>query len=210
MFKEKIAQFPAEEAPRMRQDLTRLNFGWWGYWAPGTQPDMIEYGTSRAAAWDCPATITSTLEKYDAHPRTPDNLEVMRRWEEVRASGWLTPEQKEMLRDLSQEHILLINENREFELLPYRQISACEGVRSFLFERAGKTCVVYWHESGEGTLSLPLAPEHCAVKKELWQDAEALSVENGCILLPVSSRSYLICELHADEVERAFAQARLL
>lgn len=46
VFKAKIAQFPAEEAPRMRQDFTRLNFGWWAY-REDTQPDMYEYGTSR-------------------------------------------------------------------------------------------------------------------------------------------------------------------
>ena len=45
----------------MRQDFTRLNFGWWGFWAPegredgGTQADLIEYGTSRAAAAAAPS-----------------------------------------------------------------------------------------------------------------------------------------------------------
>lgn len=34
IFKEKIDQFHAKEATRMRQDFTRLNFGWRGYWPP--------------------------------------------------------------------------------------------------------------------------------------------------------------------------------
>ncbi|MDO4740627.1 MAG: hypothetical protein Q4A66_08180 [Eubacteriales bacterium] len=209
VFKEKIAQFPAEEAPRMRQDFTRLNFGWWGYWAPGTQPDMLEYGTSRAAAWDCPVTITTTLERYRAHPRTPDNLEVMRRWEEARMTGWLSPEQKEALKDLEQEHILLINEDREFELLPYRQISACDGVRAFLFTRAGKTAVVFWHESGEGTLRLPLAAE-AELREELYAQPLPLLRENGALLLPVSGRRYLLCDAPCEKVEAAFASSALL
>lgn len=209
VFKEKIAKFPAEEAPRMRQDFTRLNFGWWGYWAPGTQPDMLEYGTSRAAAWDCPVTITTTLDRYRAHPRTPDNLEVMRRWEEVRRTNWLSAEQKEMLKDLSQEHILLINEQGEFELLPYRQIKTCEGVRAFLFERNGQSCVVYWHESGEGTLKLP-GRDIAAIQCELGGEDLPIQTKEDAALIPVSARKYAFFRCGAKDAEAAFEQAELV
>ena len=60
----------------------------------GTQPDMLEYVTSRAAAWDCPVSLVGRLDVLQAHPRTADNLEVLRRWEEVRVHGWLTQQQK--------------------------------------------------------------------------------------------------------------------
>ncbi|MBQ3222242.1 MAG: hypothetical protein IJB41_01370 [Clostridia bacterium] len=209
VFKEKIAQFPAEEAPRMRQDFTRLNFGWWGYWAPGTQPDMIEYGTSRAAAWDCPVTITTTLEKYRAHPRTPDNLEVMRRWEDVRAKDWLTPEQKEMLKNLEQEHILLINEEKEYELLPYAQAQTCEHVRAFVFERGGNACAVYWHESGEGMLRIELEG-NVWLKDELYGEELPVQADGGAILLPISSRRYLICSCSKEQLADALAKAELI
>ena len=66
-------------------------------------------------------------------------MEVLRRWEEVRARHWLTDEQKEMLKDLKQEHILLVNEKNEFELVPYDQImNVADGsreVRAFTFKR---------------------------------------------------------------------------
>ena len=38
----------------MQDDFTRINFGWWRF-NNETQSDIFEYGTSRAAAWDCPA-----------------------------------------------------------------------------------------------------------------------------------------------------------
>lgn len=104
VLKEETRKWPAEEASRMRHDFTRINFGWLGYWAPGeatigTQPDMLEYVTSIAAAWDCPPiSIHSNLEAFAAHLRTEDNLEVIRRWEEVRAGHWLTEEQKNSYR----------------------------------------------------------------------------------------------------------------
>jgi len=85
VLKESIRLHPAAEAPRMKQNFTHINFGWLGYWVPdrntvGTQPDMLEYATSRAAAWDCPISIHTDLKKFEDHPRTADNFEVMRRW----------------------------------------------------------------------------------------------------------------------------------
>ena len=216
VFKKMIAKFPAEEAPRMREDFTRLNFGWWGYWVPGdnpetepgTQPDMLEYGTSRAAAWDCPVTVMTSIEKYNAHPRTADNLEVMRRWEEVRQSGWLTEGQKIELRKTEQEHILLINEQKEFELAPYRQITGDEpGVRAFVFERGGENWVVYWHTSGDGVMEIPLPADQIEVKDELWAEAIAIEGDGSVAKLPVGGRRYIRTKLSMDAVEKAFAKA---
>ena len=165
-IKESVRKFPSEEAPRMRDNFSHINFGWLGYWLPdsttvGTQPDMLEFVTSRAAAWDCPISIQSNLELFAAHPRTPDNMEVFRRWEEVRARHWLTEEQKEMLKDIKQEHILLINEKNELELVPYDQIvnvaNGSREVRAFTFMRNNDLYAVYWHISGNKELELPIS-----------------------------------------------------
>jgi len=80
IFKEMIRVHPADEAVRMRQDFTRLNFGWWGVYVEedgGVQPDHWEYGTALAAAFDCPATFSARLENMAVHPRTDDLLEVL-------------------------------------------------------------------------------------------------------------------------------------
>ncbi len=171
IFKEMIVKFPQAEAPIMRKDFTRVDFGWWGLCLPGqevtlknvkphrsvktigTQPDMWEFGTSRAAAWDSPATITIDLESARRHPRLDDLMEVMRRWEDVRAKKWLTPEQKEMLNDPVREHHLYLNEAGGYELVEWKQIPVgggrlVPGLRAFLFERGGKRVVAYWHTSG--------------------------------------------------------------
>ncbi len=178
LIKESVRQFPAEEAPRMRDNFTHINFGWLGYWLPdsntvGTQPDMLEYVTSRAAAWDCPISIQANLALFAAHPRTPDNMEVIRRWEQVRASHWLTTAQTEMLRDLNQEHILLLNEKNELELHPYNQIMTVAGgsreVRAFSFKRNGDQYVVYWHISGDKKLELPVKPSDITLLERNWE-----------------------------------------
>lgn len=218
LFKAMIDRFPAEEAPRMREDFTRLNFGWWGYWVPGespetepgTQPDMIEYGCCRSVAWDCPATVITSLEKYKAHPRTKDNLEVMKRWEDVRESGWLTETQKAELRNSKDEHILLINEEKAFELVPCRQITDDKpGLRAFIFERQGARWVVYWHTFGEGQLTLPVSGADIEVREALYEEPLTLETAQEECVLPIGGRRYLKTSLSCEDITRAFENARL-
>ncbi len=214
IFKDKIREFPAEEAPRMRRDFTRLNFGWWGYWALRTQPDMFEFGTSRAAAWDCPVTMMENVDAFKSHPRTDDILEVMRRWEDVRAKKWLTEEQKLMLRNLDQEHILLINENKDYELVPYDQITGAAGgnkdVLAFLFERKGECTVVFWHATGSGSLELPLDGKAVSLQKELGGKSVPFSSGSGTVTVPIGGRCYLRSSLPKEKLIEAFEKAKLL
>ena len=170
IFKAMIVKHPQAEAPVMRQDMTRVDFGWWRFSAPGlktwdrtkvpyvqyktigSQLDMIEFGTSRAAAWDCPVTLK--LERYyPSHiPRFDDIMETMRRWEDVRAKNWLTSAQKEALKSSTQEHHLYLNGNGEYELHEIEMLptpAKAPKLRGFMFERGGRRVVAYWHTSGQ-------------------------------------------------------------
>ena len=220
VLKESIRKYPAKEAEHMKDDFTIVNFGWLGYFVPdentiGTQPDMLEYVTSRAAAWDCPVAIHGVLESFKSHARTPDNLEVLRRWEEVRAQNWLTKKQKDMLQDLNQEHILLINEEKEFELLPYNQINdvanGSREVRAFIFERKDDLYVVYWHISGDKKLKLNLPKESVTLLDESTWDEIPVDVDkSNHIVVPVSNRLFLKTnKLTKKELISAFRNAQI-
>ena len=200
ILKEEIKRWPAQQAKRMKQDFSRVNFGWLGYFVPndksiGTQPDMIEFVTSLAAGWDCPVSLNSNLNGFKAHARTSDNLEVYRRWEEVRAKNWLTDKQKKMLQNVEQEHILLENEEKEFELIPYDQITDIakgnNDVRAFIFERRGKWYVVYWHISGSKKLELQLDKSNVKLYEVLDREEEFTNIGSNIISIPVSDRRYL-------------------
>jgi hypothetical protein len=221
LLKESIRKFPAEEAPRMRNNFTSINFGWLGYWVPddktvGTQPDMLEYVTSRAAAWDCPVSLHSYLDRFDAHPRTPDNFEVLRRWEEVRSKHWLTGEQKQMLRNLAQEHILLLNEKKEFELVPYDQImNVAQGsreIRAFTFKRNGDMYVVYWHISGNKRIELPINSKSITLLESIGNEIPVQSDQSGNnSILPAGSRRYLkTSKLTKEELITVFQNAKII
>ena len=214
IFKEKIVEYPFEEAPRMAQDFTRLNFGWWLYYNE-MMPDMYEYADALAFSWDCPATIRlSDLKAVKANPRTKDNFEVMRRWEEARVKKFITHEQKMALRNTEQEHILLINEEGEYELTPYDCIKGAGGenapMSAYVFTRRNKNYVVLWHTKGEGKLSLPLPTSDLCYEDELGGNKLPLDEVDGKTVLAVNDRHYLSTTLDRDTVIEAFKNARLM
>jgi hypothetical protein len=207
VFKKMIVKFPFREAEMMQADYTRVNFGWWAL-RNDAQPDLFEFGMSRAAAWNCPTTISD--KGFKENPRLDDIWEVVRRWEDVRTSGWLTEEQKMQLRDPKQEHILLINEKGKYELLPYEQIECgCEEVSAFIFSRAGKAYVVCWHKSGSGKLQLAIdAP--VLYEEELGKACSALVVKDGNVVIDVENRRYLSAAIPLDDMKNVFKKAKLI
>jgi hypothetical protein len=213
VFKQKLVEFPFEEAPRMAQDFTALNFGWWSY-HHSMMPDMYEYGNALAFAWDCPTTVMiNDLSVIDSHPRTKDNLEVMRRWEEARVKQLFSNEQKLALRNHEQEHILLINEQGEYELTPYDRIENAAGgnrdLTAYVLCRREKTYVVLFHNTGEGTLTLPLPAEQLLYEAELGGEQLPLTATDSGTELTVNNRHYLSTALDRDTVVRAIQAAKI-
>ncbi len=201
----------------MRSNFTRLNFGWWQLYLPdadgmrgkagfGTQPDMWEFGTSRAAAWDCPTTINFHVGEAAKHPRLGDLLEVIRRWEDVRARNWLTAAQKEMLKSQTQEHHLLVNGKGEYELVPIREIRDVVGgrVSAFLFSRNGRRVVTMWHNTGKGRISFPSGFAF-TLRKE--PDGEPLEAKDGAF--DISGRVYIDTDAADDAVIKALPEVSL-
>lgn len=210
VFKEMIGKHPIPEAIEMQKDFTRVNFGWWQFWGVGTQADQFEYSSAKAAAWDCPATMISDRKFFGENPRLYDILEVLRRWEVARTTGFFTEAQKEQLKDLEREHILLINERKEFELQPYFAVDlpADSPITAYWFTRGEETWAVYWHKTGEGQLRLPAKTEDIQLFEELWQPP--IPLDNGFAILPADKRRYVKTTLSAEELIFDFQNAELL
>ena len=186
-FKKLILEFPFAEAKRMREDFTRVNFGWWNYYVE-TEPDIYEFGTSRAASFDCPGTIFLDMDAMEKNPRTKDNLEVIRRWEEYRPM--LTEEQKQMLRSSTQEHTL-IKLGYGYALLPYDRISAPEGITAYVFEYGERAYCTLWHKTGKGTLSIPTCKDDISYTDEFVGAPLPIRTEGENCLIEVSDKAYL-------------------
>lgn len=83
VFKEKILEFPYAEAPRMADNMTRLDFGWWNI-KPETTPEMWNFADSLAAEWHCPVTIQFSFQALESNPHADELLAVLKKWEEYR------------------------------------------------------------------------------------------------------------------------------
>ena len=210
IFKAMIDKFPAPEAEMMAKDFTRVNFGWWQADAD-TQPDTFEYGNSRAMAWNSPITLVGTLPQFNANPRIDDVFEVLRRWEDVRAKNWLTPEQRELLKQPGQEYTLLINEQGDYELVPYFPLPDAAGenpsVRVYTFSRRGKNYAVCWSPTGKATLNLPLNSTDLLYEKELGGLRLPMEEAANGVFLPIEGRAYLSTALPLEQLTAALRAA---
>ncbi len=217
VIKEATRKHPLAESMHISNDFTSIDYGWIGYVSPGEetigiQPDMLEFITSRAAGWNSIISMLGNLDHLRKHPRTADNLEVIRRWEEARVRGILSEEQKLALQDPYQEHILLENEGGGFELHPYQQIEDIAGgstdIRAFIFDRNNEPWVVYWHISGEGSMKLPVDIEKINLFEELGKEIPVTTIDEHTIL-PVDHRRYIQFSMTKEEVLALFAHASL-
>jgi len=206
-YKRCIVRFPFEEARMLKDSFTRVNFGWWGL-RKDTRPDIFEFGTSRAAAWDCPATVLIYLKIIQNHPRRDDICEVLRRWEDVRAKGLLSAEDKARLKDTKREHIMLINEKGDYELCEYEEIALGTGdVSAFYFERSGESYVVTWCNTGSGEMTVPWRYAAPAYTEELGGREVAYTMKNGKLTLPVAGRRYIKACVCREEMIASFKAA---
>ena len=223
IFKANLRAYPFKQAPITRQDMTRVDFGWWSFSLPrsdgkggwtslGTQADLWEYGVSVATAWDCAASIAMQLSALKAHPRTDDILGMMKRWADLRRSGRFREEWRDELKDHSREHHLLIDAKGEYDLVRYEQIRAGDSaypVRAFFFEKDGASWVVFWNCTGNGKMWLPLAPEKVALFDEFAGKPVAVGAAEGGCVVPAGARLYMKSQLSRAELEAAFAAARM-
>jgi len=206
-FKQKIIDHPFREAAHMADDFTRVNFGWWLI-DRHTRSDIIEFGTSKAAAWDCPGGVAVILEFFRKHPRIDDILEVIRRWEDVRENGFLTPERKAKLKDTGTEFTLLINESEEYELVPYYEVKcAAENVYAFTFERNGSSCAVIWNNVADSSLEISIQGEF-TFTNEIGGESIAVETNENGVILPISSKRYITCNMPMDGFRAAIADAK--
>jgi len=217
-IKQTTDKYMVGEAKFISDDFTSLNFGWNDYVAPnektiGMQSDMYEYICSRAAGYSCPIALIARFDAIKAHPRTPDNFEVMHRWEDAKLQNYFTDEQKEELKDTEQEHILLVNENGEFELQPYRQISGIpidsSVIRAFAFARHGKSYIVYWHTYGQAEIELNVQPGQVKLFKDLGREVPVKELEDK-VILPVAGRHYLEFNLPQKDAIKTFRSYKII
>lgn len=200
-------------AEQTAKDFTSVNFGWVNYLASndstiGMQPDMYEYICSKAAAWDSPISLVGNLKELQNHSRTEDNLKVIRMWEEAKLQGVLTEEQKESLKNPEQEYFLMKDRKGGYQIYPYRQITDDDEkpIRAFVFQKSGKTCIIYWHTSDVGQLTIDIEKSKLFLMDESGRRMHIRSVR-GKSILPAAGRLILEMDLPQEEAIKLFRKS---
>ena len=206
-FKQCIELHPAAEAVRMKQDFTRLNFGWWMF-REDTQADIFEFGTSRAAAFDCPGTMMENIGLFKKNKRTNDILEVLRRWEYARKNSILTAEDKERLK--SGEHTLIIDEKGEYRLCECFNIRDDEQVTAFYFNMGGENFVSIWHKTDKASLSINANREDITYFDDFGKPEIDLKAEGNNVLLPIENKRYIKFNFGKAEIESIIKGATVI
>ncbi len=227
LLKEFLTKWQVRQAPLIAQDMSRCDFGWWSLHKPGeclwwmgapetigTQPDMWEFGEALSVSWGCPPSC-SGLADWREHPNGADVLEVVRRWEDVRARGLLTPAQVEKFRHLRIGHevTLLVGADggyvfRDIEPLTVGDDAEGRYLRAFVFEEKGKAVVQFWcADKFERGLLLPAdAPSFVWRDEYAGRELKAERRPEG-LLLRATRRQYLFFDADVAAVRRLFARA---
>ena len=148
------------------------------------------------------------------NPRAADIFETFRRWELARATGFITPEIKEELKKTDVEHTLLINESGNLELTYWEEVrselDANGTVSLFVFERAGKSYAVCWHNYGSGMLKIPNIDGSVSYVEVLGGEEISLMSDGDCLIVPVDGKRYLITDLSIDRLKSALVKSYLI
>lgn len=204
-LKPMIAKYPLKQAPHTAKDFTRLNFGWWDYFADN-QPDSFEYGTSHAAAWNCPIIMKGNLPNIAQNARKKDVLETIKLWETARSTHFLSEEHKIAIRDENKEFHLFQTKSG-LALREYHEVQTTPQLRAFVFAHDGEAAAVIWHRTGNGELQIPLGEN--AYDYRDGYDGTLLNkkaVATGTVIV-LENRCYLRTKLSTEQLTEALEQA---
>jgi hypothetical protein len=201
----------------MQNSLMPSELGWFGIWpknaySDGLQLDEFEYLMVKSLAYDQPISLQTSFSRMEAHPLTPQILEMARTYEEMRLRGPALDEvTRAKLRQLGKDFVLVRSEGvREF--IGVREVpeAACSGdrVRAFVGTLGSTAVATLWHIARGGTLELDVEPARAVavsfagdpIPLEPAADGVAVSVNGGRTTL-------LVQGMTADELGRRLAAA---
>ncbi|MFH1921535.1 MAG: hypothetical protein ABIP48_16850 [Planctomycetota bacterium] len=202
-------------------DMTPAELGWFGIGPKsgnydGLQFDEIEYLMTKSLAYNAPISLQTSFSRMEAHPLTPDILEIVRRYEEVRLAGKVPEATLVRLKEQGKDFVMLPEalakgaEGTEFvEVEELAEVAGTHDVRSFVGPWGEGAVATVWHYLGkEGKLILDTAGVQAYdVKGEEVQ----VRKEDGKAAVPLDNRRLLLrfAGLSPDAVRELLTNATL-
>lgn len=152
---------------KCEDEMTPGELGWFGIGPKkgdyeGLQFDEIEYLMCKSLAYNAPISLQTSFRRMEAHPLTPDILDIVRQYEELRLSHTVPSETLERLKEQDRDFVMLpdrlLDQNcsaRFVRVERAKEVAGTEDVRAFLGSWQDGIIATLWHYAGKpGTLLL--------------------------------------------------------
>lgn len=182
-------------AVRMEEALMPAELGWFGIWpknqySDGLQLDEAEYLMAKSLAYDLPISLETGFREMEAHPLTPQILEIVRVYEEIRMAQTADEATRAKLRELGKDFLLVQRDGRR-EFVGARElpkVAGTENVRSLVGQLPDGVAVAsVWHYIKDGKLTLSVDPAKLRAASFLGEPIE-VTKGDGKVVIPVDSR----------------------
>jgi hypothetical protein len=182
--------------------MTPGELGWFGIGPKsgeydGLQFDEIEYLMCKSLAHNAPISLQTSFSRMDAHPLTPDILEIVRQYEELRLSYQVPTQTLDCLKEKGKDFVMLpqrcANEAAVPEFVqvePLNEVAGTHDVRAFVGPWRAGTIATLWHYVGSSG-RLRLDTEDVAVYDVRGEGIEAEKAD-GNTTVPVDHRRMLL------------------
>jgi hypothetical protein len=184
------------------EEMTPGELGWFGIGPKrgnydGLQFDEIEYLMCKSLAYNAPISLQTSFARMEAHPLTPDILQIVRRYEQIRLTGKVPQATCHRLKEPGRDFVMLPDVLSAETAAPgfvrieeLDEVGGTHDVRSLLGPWDGGTVATLWHYWGkEGRLLLDAAGVRAY---DVQGNAVAVDEAEGKTAVPVGSRRLLV------------------
>jgi len=199
-------------------DMIPGELGWFGIGPrregyDGLQFDEVEYLMCKSLALDAPISLQTSFARMEAHPLTPDILEIIRRYEALRLSDTVPAATLERLRPPGRDFLLLpealgqAGQGRGPQFVEVERVDEAAGtsdVRAFLGPHRGGSVAAVWHYAGKPG-ELVLGPAVVTAYDVRGETIDVEKSEDDSLALGLGSRRLTLWFPDVDP-----AQVRLL
>lgn len=140
-----------------RKSMLPGELGWFGIWPKGENTDglqlnEIEYLMAKALAYDAPLSLETGWSQMDAHPLTPEILNIVGIYERMRMKREVPAALTEKIKEIGKDFAYIkVGAEPEFvEVSEVAKVGGTHDIRSFVGQRQnGDAIATVWHYLGK-------------------------------------------------------------
>lgn len=203
------------------ENMMPAELGWFGIGPKsgnydGLQFDEIEYLMCKSLAHNAPISLQTSFSRMEAHPLTPDILEIVRQYEEVRLARRASDSELKRLGQKGKDFVMLPamlrGEREPAEFVAVDEVAAVAGghdVRAWVGSHGSDALATVWHYAGkEGKLFLDVP---AAAAYDVRGERVAVNRTDGKFVIGIGAGRLLLVfpGLATEAVRKALKEATI-